>query len=383
MKRAIVALALSSLTLAASSAVSAAPKHPICADLGPTFGTGVSHFSAAGDWAEKAASQFGVKWKYLYWYLTAVNDPPEAQASWIKGNVQIARSVGAIPVFTFYQLLGVGQNHGVSGSEPQIVQKVLKDPSLMREYFDRFIFVLETLASEDAPILLQVEPDTWGFMIWAMGVEGNSDATSVPVKVKSSGHADVSGFSDHAGGLGRALLKLRDQFAPKIRLGFHASNFRAGNSADVVASFYGSMGEWDVLFSEFPHLEANEKQWWLPWEEARVTKNLAFFSTLSSAAHLPILIWQSPIGTADFHLFSSGAAMRARFADAGVVGVMFSMRGKGNPDDFRADEEPDLATVPPPSSGAGGTAKDMRTRLAAYSKAPLAWPTGSVCASSP
>lgn len=59
---------------------------------------------------------------------------------------------------------------------------------------------------------------------------------------------------------------------------------------------------------------------------------------------------------------------------------MFDLRGSGNPDDFRAYESAALATVPPASSTAGGTAADMRTRLAAYSKHPLAWPSGSPCA---
>src|SRR4051794_39004352 len=63
-----------------SSRGEAAPKHPICADLGPSLGVGVSHFSAAGDWAERAAMEDGVVWRFLYWYLVPTDDPLDAQA---------------------------------------------------------------------------------------------------------------------------------------------------------------------------------------------------------------------------------------------------------------------------------------------------------------
>ncbi len=368
-------------TLLAASPAPAAPKHPICPDLGPALGVGVSHFSQAGDWAEKASSDHGVKWKFIYWYEVPTDDPLDAQASFITGNVALAKSLGAMPVFTFYELLEIGQRHGLTGAEADVVKAALQDPSIMSEYFDRFTFLLKTVAPSPDPVLVQVEPDSWGFMIWAFGVEGNPDPTSVPVKVAGSGNPDVAGFSDDASGFGQALLKLRDQYAPKVRMGWHASNFREGTGGDVVASFYSKMGEWDALVTEHPHVEGDETMWWLPWDETKVATNLGFFSTLTGAAHVPILLWQEQIGTTDFHLFDTDATMRTRFAKAGVGEVMFSMRGTGDPDDFRADEEPDLATVPPAASMAGGTAADMRARLAVYTNDPLVWPKGSICAS--
>jgi len=190
----------------------------------------------------------------------------------------------------------------------------------------------------------------------------------------------VSGFPDHAGGLGQALIALRDKYGPSVRLGWHASNFRAGNSPEVVTAFYSSMGSWDVLMTEQPHLEADEKTWWDPWDPARVATNVNWFQTVSGSAKVPILLWQAQIGTTDFHFFNGDTTALAQLAQAGFGGVLFDMRGNGNPDDFRAFESADLATVPPVSTMAGGTAADMRTRLAAYAKSPLAWPAGSPCA---
>ncbi|MBN2192561.1 MAG: hypothetical protein JW751_07065 [Polyangiaceae bacterium] len=54
---------------------------------------------------------------------------------------------------------------------------------------------------------------------------------------------------------------------------------------------------------------------------------------------------------------------------------------RGHPDEFRALEGDGWNAVPPEGSDAGGTAADMRTRLAAYATAPFAWPEGSLCAS--
>ncbi len=363
-----------------ASVAGAAPKHDICADLGPTLGVGISSFSAAGNWPQTASQQYGVKWKFVYVYVVPTTDPKADVASWLLGKASDAKALGAIPVFTFYELLQLGQDSGLSGAEPDVVKSVLGDPALMKQYFDNFVFLLQTVKQASAPVIVQVEPDSWGFMMWAMGVDGNADATSVPVKVAASGQPDVAGFPDNASGLGQALLSLRDKYAPAVRMGWHASNFRVGQHPEVVTGFYSTLGEWDVIFTEQPHLEADESTWWQPWDKQLLDTNVAWFSAVSSAAHVPILLWQAQIGTTDYHFFDSQPDTLARFAGAGLGGVLFDLRGSGNPDDFRAYESAALATVPPSSSTAGGTAADMRTRLAAYSKAPLAWPSGSPCA---
>jgi MYXO-CTERM domain-containing protein len=363
-----------------AGAAAAAPKHDICADLGPTLGVGVSSFSAAGNWPETASQQYGVSWKFLYLYVVPTSDPKADVQSFLLGKAADAQALGAIPVYTFYELLQLGQDSGLSGTEPDVVKSVLGDPALMKQYFDNFVFLLQTAAKAPVPVIVQVEPDSWGFMMWAMGVDGNADATSVPVSVASSGQADVAGFPDNASGFGKALLALRDKYAPAVRMGWHASNFRVGQHPEVVTGFYSTLGEWDVIFTEQPHLEADPSTWWLPWDVALVDTNAKWFSAVSAAAHVPILLWQAQIGTTDYHFFDSQPDVLKRFVAAGLGGVLFDLRGSGNPDDFRAYESSALATVPPASSKAGGTAADMRARLADYSKSPLVWPPGSPCA---
>jgi MYXO-CTERM domain-containing protein len=379
MRRVSLACTLALVLLSARGAF-AAPAHDVCADLGATLPVGVSSFSAAGDWPIAAEQQHGVDWKLLYVYVVPTSDPKPDVEAYLLGKAALARSIGAVPVYTFYELLQIGQQSGLSGSEPEVVQAVLAEPALMKRTFEEFVFLLETAEKAGPPVIVQVEPDSWGFMMWAMGVEGNADATTIPVAVKSSGHSGLESFDDDAAGLGRALLALRDRHAPSVRLGWHASNFRVGQRPDVVTGFYASMGEWDVLFTEQPHLEADETRWWEPWDRSLLATNEAWFSAVSTSAGVPLLLWQAQIGTTDFHFFDGDSTELERFAKAGLGGVLFDMRGSDNPDEFRAYESAALATVPPPESTAGGTAADMRARLAAYAKAPLAWPAGSPCA---
>lgn len=372
--------------LASPLSASADPAFDICDDLGGTVPFGISSFSVAGGWLVEAHDTHGVEWGFVYLYLVPPDPAGLDDYAWFIGEKHaVATSVGAMPVFTFYQLLILGQDAGVTGdTEAEIVRQVLADPALMRTYFDNFVFVLETLAALDPPSLLHVEPDSFGFMMWAMGVEGNADATSIDVQVAGSGHPDLGAFADNASGLGHALLALRDLHAPSVRLGWHASNFRVGQFPEVVTGFYGGMGEWDVLVGEHPHLEPDEAAWWEPWDVAALETNLAWFGEVTAAAGVPILLWQLPIGTVDWHLLGDPADRSAleRFAEAGVAGFLFEHQdftGAGDPDLFRASG--DLGAEPPDSSAAGGTAAALRDRLVDYTGAPLEWPDGGLCES--
>lgn len=370
--------------LSVTAGARAAPRHDICADLGPSFAFGVSSFGSVRDWAPAAKSQYGADFKLLYVYILAGGmDDPDNFAEWyIRPFVETAQQMDAMPLLTFYQLLDLGRAAGHGGSEPEVVAAALADAGVMRTYFDHWVWLLELAAEFTPPVIIHSEPDSWGFMMWAMGVEGNDDPTSVPVQVQSSGHPETAGFSDDAAGLGQALVALRDSHAPEVRLGWHASNFRAGSQPEVVSNFYAQVGDWDVLIGEHPHLEPNEATWWEPLDTDRIDVNVSWLSSVTSSAGVPLIFWQMPIGTVDWHWIGdpSDLSLLERFVDAGAVALLFdhqSNHGATDPDDFRAAG--DLGTPPPASHPAGGTAADMRARVAAYSQAPLSWPAGSLC----
>jgi hypothetical protein len=105
----------------------AAPRHAVCKDLDPSLGVGISSFSAAGNWPVVASQQHGVKWKFLYLYVVPTQSPPADLQWFLRDKAKLARSLGAIPVYTFYELLLLGQAKGLTGTEPQVVQKALQD----------------------------------------------------------------------------------------------------------------------------------------------------------------------------------------------------------------------------------------------------------------
>ena len=380
-----IALFLVAFSLIAGERLArAAPRHNLCADAQGAVRFGVSSYGSLRDWAIEANEQ-QADFRFLYVYILAggMDDPDNFEEWYVRPFAQTAVDIGAIPVFTFYQLLDLGEAAGFSGAhEADIVAQTLTDADLMRTYFDHFVWLLEIASSFPPPVIVHVEPDSWGFMMWAMGVEGNADPSSIPVRVDASGHPDVAGFSDDAAGLGKALVALRDQHAPDVRLGWHASNFRVGTRPDVVVDFFGAMGDWDLLVGEHPHLEADPSTWWEAWDPDALDTNLEWMQTVTSGTGLPLLLWQVPIGTMDWHLLGEpGAAENlGRMAQAGVIGALFehiAHQGESDPDDIRASGT--LGTPPPASSPAGGTAADMRDRVVAYAQQPLAFPEGSVC----
>lgn len=360
---------------------------PICWVIGDSLGFGVSLFAAAGTWIIDTHQQQGVDWRFGYFYALHREHPLNEDSIWfLNHRLDQIESAGAVPVVTFYALLDIGKEIGYTGEEAEIVQKVLQNPDAMQTYFYNYIDMLELLSRRtgpNRPVILHVEPDSWGFMMWAMGVEGNSDATSVPVKVAGSGHPDVQGFADNAAGLGQALVYLRNRYAPDVFLGWHASNSRVGTRPDVVVGFFSNMGQWDVLVTDQPHMHqpGSNTPWWEPWDTTLVNRNLNWFSTVTSGTGLPILIWQDTLGN-DYHLignWTTDKTMLTRLASAGVVGYMFEHLnhcGDSGADNFRGRNR----CVNPPGGQPGGRGRDYRDRVLAYQNDPLTWPDNSPCA---
>lgn len=360
------------------------PNGSVCDSLGEMFRFGVSSYGSLRQWAIDANQIHGADFRYLYVYILdgGMDDPQDFRDWYIVPFIEATESIGATPFFTFYQLLDIGRRHGHSGSEADVVKGCIEDPSCMSDYFESFVWFLGILDEQAPDAVVHVEPDSWGFMMWAMGVEGNDDPRSVTVQVRGSGFGDVSGFDDNAAGLGRALLSLRNRYAPDVRMGWHASNFRVGTRPEVVSAFFAEMGPWDLLVGESMHNEPDPARWWMPWDDGMTATNLTWIAAVTQSAGLPMILWQLPIGSWDFHLVGNDAepTMLERHAEAGVIAALFehiNHTGEDEPDLVRAGG--DFGAVPPEESGAGGTAGDMRDRMAAYAENPLPLPSTVPC----
>lgn len=357
-----------------------------CEETQQKFSFGLSLYSSAGDWIVDAHKNHDVQWRFGYIYTLPNHDNNPDYYSWfIKPRTETIKKAGALPVYTFYQLLKIGQHAGLTGShEADIVKKVLQNASLMHKYFDNFIQLLLYTKTITSRAVVHIEPDSWGFMWWAMGVEGNDNANSIAVKVAASGHPDVAGFANSAAGFARALLALRDQYAPNFYMAFHASNFRVGTRPEIVVDFLKDCGKWDLLVTEHPHNELDTSEWWKPWDNNRVLTNLQWAKNITEALQLPMLLWQTPIGSTDYHMLGNAKdlSMLKRFSQSGIVGVLFehqNFNGATHPDYFRASGS--YGNVPPPETSAGGTAKIMRDRLTLYSSNQLQLVKDSPCSS--
>ena len=355
----------------ASAGASSTSTHDFCNDLGTTIGMGAAIFGDAGTaWFEGAAEPpSSVGWTYGYMYASGDPHDDLDGFEWIVNfRLDTAEQAGAtIPTVTFYRMLNVGRDHAHSGTEAQVVQAMLADGDAMSDYLDDFVAVLDVLATRATPPLLHVEPDSWGFMMWAFdgfdGTTGNADASAITVAM--DGHAALGGqtFANDAGGLGQAMLYLRDQHAPDVRLGWHASNFRVGTRPEVVTGFYASVGVWDVIVTEPPHMNGSGSS---PWDVADEdnTNNLNWLDTVSTTTGLPILIWQTYVDDADPYLggWPGNQDNLTALAENGVAGVLWDPNGNGGDCGYSC-------------AGAG----TLRDNLAAYAAAPLALPDGHVC----
>jgi hypothetical protein len=209
------------------------------------------------------------------------------------------------------------------------------------------------------------------------------DAASVPAAVASTGDGDLTGLPNTAAGFARAVVRLRDRYAPNVVLGYHLSvwgtkvdialqnpsNRRVDRLARRSARFFRSLGaRFDVTFAEFSDRDAGFKQhvygdggasW---WNAADFSRDIRFDRGYSRAARQRIVKWQIPLGNTlmramddswghyrdnrvQWLLGDGGRARLARYRRAGVVALLFGGGAEGTT--CACDATGDGVTDPP------------------------------------
>jgi hypothetical protein len=179
--------------------------------------------------------------------------------------------------------------------------------------------------------------------------------------------ADVSGFADNASGFAKAIVKLRDQYAPNVKLGYHLSIWGTGVDiqysktddattdalATRAANFYGSLGaNFDVSFAEFSDRDAGFKQsiygdggasW---FNAADFARHARFLKKFSEVTQKRIVLWQIPLGNTrmlaqnntwnhyqdnrvEWLLDDPGRTHLQTYVDAGVIAFLFGRGADG------------------------------------------------------
>jgi hypothetical protein len=306
----------------------------------------------------------GLPWDYRYQYFTGGVNTGWGWSTWMSPKGEFAthyleQSASAcyVPVLTYYTLVHSDPDRTSEDPDPK-----LQNPSTMNAYFEDFKLLLSKVGAFGRTAIVHLEPDLWGFLQKRHG----DDARRVPVAVATSGFPEAASFEDNAAGFARVLVALRDQYAPRALLGWHASHWATDEpdfpaAADVdpeslgdsLVAFYRSLGakfdllffdpaDRDAAFSEIVYL--NPRKWWTATEFERFR---GFVAWMTTALRLPAVLWQIPIGNrvlktcdntwghfednrVEHFLGEQGRQHLASWADAGVVAILFGRGLEGN-----------------------------------------------------
>lgn len=329
---------------------------------------------------------------FRYQYLAGGVNTGNGWATW-SGNGQFVTeyirdsvSHGIVPVFTYYMVFqsAPGNNQDESGG----VITNLQDVDTMTAYYnDLKLFFQRAAAFPSEIVVLHLEPDLWGF---TQQHSRNGEASSIPVEVASTALPGLADLPDDLSGFARAVVRLRDTYAPNVRLAYHLSIWAAGEDftytdaslarveslAERTATFYRSLHtEFDLVFAEFSDRDAGFKEhaygdggasW---WDEHDFARHIRFLATFVDATGKRIVLWQIPFGntrmralnnTPDHYqdnrvqwlLDDPSRDHLSHYVQAGVIAFLFG-RGAGGTT-CACDAANDGVTNPPPINGNTG-----------------------------
>ena len=279
-----------------------------------------------------------VPWKYRYQYLSAGVNTGHGWETWntplgaFAGYYMSASGgAGYTPVFSYYEICQ-SLPASCTGNQQTDDYNNLNNTGTMNAYYANFKLLMQQAHTYGQLVVVQVEPDFWGFMEQKAA---GGDASAVTASVASSGFADVAGIPNTVQGFGEALLHIRDVYASNVVLGIHASMWASGpdvasstdatlnvvaaadstaaflNSAGITSNPYGST--WDVVFNDVDDHDAGwwEAQgadnaffthWWDPTNTVfpNFARYLSWVSELHSKTGRQQVVWQVPEGNQYF-----------------------------------------------------------------------------------
>jgi len=305
-----------------------------------------------------AKAPFGFRYQYLAGGVNTGN----GWATWntdgqfVSWYVQDSADHGITPVFPYYMLL---QSNPATGSTEQAKDLGnLKNASTMHAYYADLRLFLQRAAGS-TPVILHVEPDLWGYIEQASGTD--DDAAEITASVASSGDVALADLPNDASGFARAIVRLRDTYAPNVLLAYHLSvwgtnwDISYSNSPDSqvdqlagrAAAFYQSLGaHFDLTFTDIADRDAAFKEaqygdggasW---WDDADFVRYARFIHGYVAVTAHRVVVWQIPLGNTvmraqddtwghyqddrvQWFLDDPGGTHLAMWRDAGVIALLF------------------------------------------------------------
>ena len=270
---------------------------------------------------------------------TTWNSPPGAYIAGVAGE---AAGLGAIPMFTLYQMAANGSGN-LSG---------LSSTTFMSAYWANVKLMFQNIAATGKPALVNFEPDFWGF---AQQHATNGNPTTVFAYVNTN--PDCATLSNDVVGIVGCLIGMARKYAPKAYVGFPPSDW--DNDEPSVIAWMNAIGAQHADFIVLQSLDrdagcyeadatasgcnpSSNQAWYLD-ETNTTTPNYSQDLAADLGYHvgmggLPLIWWQTPMGVPSstrggtpnhyrdnhVHYFLTHAA---ELAAAGGVAVVF---GTGN-----------------------------------------------------
>lgn len=272
--------------------------------LGTDFLVGLGNDNTASSDANQAnAYTLGQKLDIHYLYLAGMSWPSwnSPAGSYVTIHADAAKSHGVVPMFTLYQAAAAGENNlGVFDTD-----------AFMTTYWSGVRLLFQKLGAFDAPAIVHVEPDLWGF------AQQHSELPSgTPMKVGSL-VPECSDLPSDVSGMARCVIRLSRQLSPKVVIGLSASSFGAytNGSSDPtrIGNFLKAIGAGDGDITVLETLDRDagcfengsdancQRSGSFYWDESNVAHpnfhdHLAWAKTIRAVVGKPLLWWQMPLG---------------------------------------------------------------------------------------
>lgn len=241
-----------------------------------------------------------------YAYLVAYLNADKSWGSWKDWNpdgsfVNVlsdsANAKGVTPMYTLYSMAAVGDGN-LSG---------LSDATFQKGYWGDVKLLFQRIAMFDKPAVVHFEPDFWAYA----EQQSHENPSSMPVLLHQ-GAPDCADLTEDLVGMGHCLVRLARMYAPKALIGFHASQWAAGD-AGTITTFLKKVGadQADVVFADMLDRDAGcfeagndpvcMRAGSFYWDETNATspnfhEYLAWAKGITSGLGRPMIWWQVPFG---------------------------------------------------------------------------------------
>lgn len=266
--------------------------------------------------AAKLAASGGLdaRYQYLSGGVNTANPWPkwgQGDGRFVTDYVSESVDAGVLPVFSYYELRQSLPGANV-GDEAQADLDNLRSTGTMRAYFENVRLLMQRLGQTDATTVVHVEPDLWGY---AQQRHGDEPART-PAAIATSGVPELAGLPNTLPGFAQAWVRMRDQYAPKVVLGYALSIW--GTNKDITISdepdaavdalaaraahfarraapgFELTFAEFNDRTSGYARAHGAGPEAW--WDAADFRRHARFLRRFHAAIRRPIVLWQIPLG---------------------------------------------------------------------------------------